>query len=185
MGHREGGTGGIALGALNGDQLGLFVNGPADTFVVEAAVGKQIHLVVADAVFVQRAGGGTDADYFLQGVIGQTHGGKQLVTGQQIGAEGNSQGVGAAGDLRTHQRSLRMKNVCIDFFQVVTAQVIIAVAGGGGEAGGGNLVLLHGREDLGLVVFRNLIDGVETAANLLQGFFAVGINGRGNAHLLI
>ena len=46
---REGGAGGIALGALNGDQLGLFIDRLADIFIVEGAVRQQLGLPVGDA----------------------------------------------------------------------------------------------------------------------------------------
>ena len=56
--HGEGGAGGVALGALDGHQLGFFVDGGPDAVVVKAAVRKQIYLAVADAVFPQGAGEG-------------------------------------------------------------------------------------------------------------------------------
>ena len=112
------------------------MDGGPDAVVVKAAVRKQVYLAVADAVFPQGAGGGADADDLLQRVIGCAHGGEQFISRQQVGGQGHGQGVGAAGNLRPHQRSLRVEHICIDPFQIVPALVIVAVAGGGGKVGG-------------------------------------------------
>ena len=80
--HGEAGAGGVALGALDGNELGLGADGGADAVVVEAAVRQQIHLPVGDAVLFERAGGGTDTDDLLQRVIGAAHRAQQLVAGQ-------------------------------------------------------------------------------------------------------
>ena len=178
----EGGAGGVALGALNGDELRLFVDGLTDAVIVKAAVGEQVYLPVSNAVFRQRAGAFPDADDLLQGVVGHTHRGEQLVTGQQIGAEGDGEGVGAAGDLRAHQRGLGVEHVGVDPLQIVPAEIVIAVAGGSGEAGGGDPVFLHRPQHLGLIVFRNLVNGGEAVFQLLQRPLAVGIYRRGDPH---
>ena len=49
--HGEGGAGGVALGALNGDQLGLGADGGADGVIVKGPIRLQIHLPVGHAVF--------------------------------------------------------------------------------------------------------------------------------------
>src|SRR5699024_3143763 len=85
--HGEGGAGGVALAALDGDELGSLVDGRADGRVVEGAVGQQVRLPVGDAVLRQGAGGGADADDLLEGVIGRPHRGEDLIPRQQIGAE--------------------------------------------------------------------------------------------------
>ena len=72
------GAGGVALGALDGHQLGFFVDGGPDAVVVKAAVRKQVYLAVADAVFPQGAGGGADADDLLQRVIGRARRGSAV-----------------------------------------------------------------------------------------------------------
>ena len=178
----EGGTGGVALGALNGDELRFIVDGLADAVVVKASVGEQVYLPVDNAVFRQRAGTFPDADDLLQGVVGHTHRGEQLVTGQQVSAEGDGEGVGAAGDLGAHQRGLGVEHVGIDPLQIVPAEIVIAVASGCGEAGGGDPVLLHGPQHLCLIMLRDLVDGGEAVFQLLQRPLAVGVYRRGDPH---
>ena len=92
--HGIGGPGGIALGALDGDEPGLFVDGGPDAVIVEPAVRQQVHLPVRNAVLLQGAGGGPDADDLLQSVIGSAHRAEQLVPGQQVGPQGQGQGMG-------------------------------------------------------------------------------------------
>ena len=48
--HREGGTGCVSFGALNGDQLGLGGDGLSDSFPIKGSAGEQINLAVGDAV---------------------------------------------------------------------------------------------------------------------------------------
>ena len=138
-----------------------------------------------NAILRQRAGAFPDADDLLQGVIGHPHGRKQLVTGQQIGTEGNGQGMGAAGDLGPYQGGFRVEHIGIDLFQGIPAQVIVAVAGGGGKTGGGDPVFLHGRQNLGLIVLGHGINGGKTLTQPFQGFFTVGIDSGRNAHFHI
>ena len=80
--HREGGAGLIALGTLDGDQLGLFVDGRPDALVIETAVGQQIHLTVGHSVFHQRTFGRANTNDLFQGVVGFAHGRKQFIPGQ-------------------------------------------------------------------------------------------------------
>ena len=185
MGNGEGRTGGITLGALDGDEFCLFVDGGADAVVVKFTAGKQIHLPVANAILCQGAGTGTDADDLLQCVVGQTHGGEQLVAGQQVCAEGNGQGMGAAGDVGAHQGSFCAEGVCVDLFQLVTAFVVVAVSGGGGKAGGADPVFPECGQYLCLVVFRYLVDFVKTLPQPANGGFSVCVNSRGDAHAFI
>ena len=151
----------IALGALDGDQLGALVDGRADAVPVEAAVGQQIHLTVADAVLLQRAGGRSDADDLLQRIVGPAHRRQQLVAGQQVGRQRHRQRMGAAGDLRAHQRGLGVEGIGVDALQIVATHVVIAIAGGGGKALGADAVFLHRADDLGLIILRHAVDLIE------------------------
>ena len=182
MCYGEGGTCGIALGTLNSDELGIFVDCGSDALIVEGAVVEQIHLTVGHAVLGQRAGAGTDANDLLERVVGSAYRAEKLVAGQQIGAQRYSQGMSTAGDLRTHKGSLRVEHVSINVFQVVTAHIIVAVAGGCGKAGGGNPVFLHGRQDLCLVILCNAVNGIEAFFQFGNGAFAVLINSRADTH---
>ena len=157
----EGGPGGVALGALDGDELGALVDLLADGVVVKGAVRLQIRLGVGDAVLLQGALALADADDLLQRVVGGAHRGEQLVPRQQVGGERHRQRVGAAGDLGPHQRGLGVEHVGVDPLQIVPPLVVVAVAGGGGEVGGVDPVFLHGGDDLGLVELRILIDFVK------------------------
>ena len=185
MGHGEGGTGGVALGTLNGDQLGLFVDGVTNALVVKGAVPQQIHLPVADTVLSKRTGTGTNTDDLLQSIIGQTHRAQQLVTGQQVGRQRDGQCVGTAGDVGTHQGGLRMEHIGIHLLKGITAQIVIAVAGGSCETGSRHPVLLHGGNDLGLVVFSDLVDLRKTVSQFLNGLLTPGVNRGGNAHGIV
>ena len=183
--HGEAWAGGVALGALDGDELGALVDLGADGIVVEGAVGLQVRLGVGNTVLLQRALALPDADDLLQRVIGCAHGGEQFISRQQVGGQGYGQGVGAAGDLRPHQRSLRVEHICIDPFQIVPALVIVAVAGGGGKVGGIYPILLHGGQDLGLIVFRRLVDGVKPVPQLRNDPLSVFIDSCADAQLFV
>ena len=183
--YGKGGPCGVALGALNGNELRLFVDGFPDGGVVKTAVGQKIHLPVGNAILCQGAGAFPYADYLLEGVIWHSNRGEKLVSRQQIGTEGHRQGMGAAGDLRPDQGRFRMKYIGVHPLQVVPAQVIVAVAGSGREAGRTDPVFLHGVDHLRLVVFRYLVNGGKTILQAFQHLFAPGVHGRGDAHFLI
>ena len=179
--HGEAGAGGVALGALDGDQLGLLVDGGADTVVVKGTAGQQIHLPVGDAVLPEGAGGGADADDLLQRVVGAAHGTEQLIAGQQVGAQRQCQRVGAAGDLGTHQRRLGAEAVGVDPLQIVAALVVVAVAGGEIEVIGGQPVFLHGGDDLHLVGLGNGVDLGEALRQTGENLLAEGEHGIADA----
>ena len=183
--HGKRGTGGIALGALNGNQLGALVDGVADGVIVKTAVRLQIGLGICDAVLLQRAGALPDTDDLFQGVIGGTYGGEQFIAGQEVGGEGHSQRMSAAGDLRADQCSLCVEHIGIDLLQIVTACVIVTIAGGGGKVGGVDPVFLHGGQDFSLVVFSNLINCLKAGLQIFQNFFSVFINRTTDAQLFI
>ena len=183
--HREGGPGGIALGPLDGDELGPVVDLLPDGVVVERSIRFQVRLGIGDAVLRQGAGRGPNADDLLQRVIGGPHRGQQLVPRQQVGREGHRQGVGAAGDLGPHQGRLRVEHVGVHPLQVVPAVVVVAVAGGGGKVGGVHPVFLHSVEHLALVVLRRLVDGVEPGPQVPQHRLAVFIHRPADAQLFI
>ena len=157
--HRKRRARGVALGALDGDELCLVRDGGADAVIVERPVRQQIDLPVGNAVFLQRAFGRADADDLLQRVIRRTDGAEQLVAGQQVCAERHRQGVRAAGDLRAHERRLRAECRGVDALQLFTPQIVVAIARGGGKARRVHAVLVHGTQDLCLIVFRRAVDG--------------------------
>ena len=157
-------TGCIALGALDGAQLRLRLDLRADALVVDAAVREEIDLVVGHAVLGQGARALADADDLLERVVRAADGGEQLVAGAQVGAQRDGQRVRAAQDARAHERGLGVKAVGIDALERVAADVVVAVAGGAGEAAGIDAVLLHGGDDLRLVVLGDLVNLIETSA---------------------
>ena len=69
-----------------------------------------------------------------------------------------------------------MKDGGVDPFQVVPALVVIAIAGGGGEVGGVDPVLLHGAEDLGLVVLGGAVNVREAVPEALQRRLPIAVN---------
>ena len=93
--------------------------------------------------------------------------------------------MSAAGDLGTHQSSLRVEHIGVDPLQVVPALVIVAVTGGSGEMGGVHPVFLHGRKDLTLVVLCRLVDGFKPGTQMLQDLLAEGIYSGTDTQLLI
>ena len=147
------------------DQLRIFVDCSRDGSQIKIAVVKQIHLTVFDAVFHQRALAFTKPNDLLQRVIGLTGHGQQLVTGKKIGAQRHGEGVRAAGDLRTHQRSLGVEAVGIDALQIITPEVVVSITGCGGEVRGIDAVFVHGGEHLGLV---NLGVGIDPGKAIVQ-----------------
>ena len=93
--------------------------------------------------------------------------------------------MGAAGDLGAYQGGLGVEDVGIDLLQLFPAYVVVAIAGGGGKAGGGNLVFLHGKEHLALVVLRHAVDGLEALFEGFQGLFSELINLGGDSQGLV
>ena len=83
-GNGKGGPGLIALGALDGDQLRFFIQRAADALIIKASVRKQVHLPVADPVFLQRTCGLPDADHLLQRIIRLSNRRKQLIPRPQV-----------------------------------------------------------------------------------------------------
>ena len=62
-------AGGVALAALDGDELGARVDRRADAVVINRAVRLERNLRIAHAVFLERAGAFADADDLFQRVI--------------------------------------------------------------------------------------------------------------------
>ncbi|CAN4044771.1 Peptidase propeptide and YPEB domain, partial [Dysosmobacter welbionis] len=182
---REGGAGGVPLRPLDGDELGAAVDLLPDGVVVEGSVGLQVRLGIGDAILLQGAFALPDADDLLQGVIGGSHRGQQLVPRQQVGGEGHCQGMGAAGDLGTDQSRLRVEHIGVHSLQVVPAVIVVAVAGGGGKVGGVYPVFLHGGQDLALVVLCRLINDVEPGPQVPEHRLAVFIDRPADAELFI
>ena len=170
--HGKTGAGGVAFGALNGNELRFFIDGLADSLIVESAVGQQVGLPIGDTVLGERPHRGTDADHALQGVVGRTHRGEEFIPGEEIGAECQRQCMGAAGDLGSHQRRLGVEHGGVDILQVVAALVIVAVARGEIEVPRRQIVLLHGGNDLGLVMLGDGVNAAELPAQLLQHLLA-------------
>ena len=81
---REGGAGGVALGPLDGDELGAAVDLLPDGVVVEGSVGLQVRLGIGDAVLLQGAFALPDADDLLQGVIGAPTGDSSSSPGSRL-----------------------------------------------------------------------------------------------------
>ena len=96
------------------DEPGLFADRVFDAAKVKAAVVMQIDLTVGDAVFRKGTGGGTNADDLLQRIVRLSGNGKQLVARKQVRAQRDGKRMGAAGDLRTDERSLGAERVGID-----------------------------------------------------------------------
>ena len=183
LGYGVAGTGGVALGALNGDQLRFFIDGGADAVVVEGAVLQQLHLTVADAVFRQGAGRGAGTDHAGQRVVRRAHRREQLVTRQQIGRQCQRQRMSTAGDLGPYQSRLCAEDMSIDALQIVPPVIIVAVAGGGIEMHGSQAVGLHGLDHLGLIVLRHGINVGELGFDLLQNCCTEVQHLLGNTHL--
>ena len=176
-------THGVALAALDRDELCFLIDRGADAVEVEAAVGQQIDLAVGHAVLRQRAGGGADADDLLQRVVGLAYGGEQLVPRQQICAQRDSQRVRAADELRAHEGALGMEGIGVDALERVAAGVIVAVSGGAGEAGGVHAVVLHRQKHLCLVLLGDGVDGVKARAQRREDVLAEGAYARINAEI--
>ena len=176
-------AGGVALAALDGDELGARVDCRADAVVINRAVRLERNLRIAHAVFLERAGAFADADDLFQRVIRAADGGKQPVARQQVGAQRDGERVGATGDLRADERGLRVEAVGINALKRVAADVVVAVARRAREAGDVHAVLLHGRDDLGLIVFRRAVDFIKARAKGSKHLFAEAINRVGDAVL--
>ncbi len=89
--------------------------------------------------------------------------------------------MGAAGDLRPHQRRLRTEAVGVDPLQRVPPLVVVAVAGGEVEVVGGHAVFLHGGDDLELVLLGDTVDGVKAGTEIGQNGIGKGQHRRGDA----
>ena len=156
--HGEGRARGIALRALDGDELGALIDGPFNGGIVERAVRPEIRLRIRDAVLLQRADTLADADDLLKRVIRCADGGQKLVAGQEVRTEGDGERMCAAGDLRPDERCLGMKRIGIDALEIVAPVVVVAVARRGGKVAGADTVSLHGEQHLVLIIFRATVD---------------------------
>ncbi len=70
--------------------------------------------------------------------------------------------MGPAGDLGPDQGILGMEIGGVDLFQAVPADIIIPVTGGPFQIGFPDMGFLHGPDDPQLIIFRGLVDPVET-----------------------
>ena len=121
---------------------------------------------VGNAVFFQGTFRGADADHFFQRIVWFTYRRKQFVAGPQIAHQGQRQRMGAAGDLRAHQRILRVEKGCIYLLQGIPAQVIVAVTSSAKETRLADPAFLHGQSHFQLIIFCRLVNLPEA---LLQG----------------
>ena len=76
-----------------------------------------------------------------------------------------------------------MEAVGINALKRVAADVVVAVARRAREAGDVHAVFLHGRDDLGLIVFRRAVDFIKARAKGGKHLFAEAINRVGDAVL--
>ena len=78
-----------------------------------------------------------------------------------------------------------MEHICVDPLQIISAEVIIAIAGGTHEAGCADFILLHGPENLRLIVLCHLVNDSKAILQSCNGFLTVGIHRGRNTHGLI
>ena len=79
--------------------------------------------------------------------------------------------MGAAGDLRAHQRIFRVKCICVDSLQIVASCIVIPVAGGTVEMLCTDSVFLHRSEHFQLVGFGSLIELRESILQRIADLF--------------
>ena len=153
---------GVARGPLDAAHLRPGTDGPADAFQVNAAIRQQIHLLIGDAEFFQRALPlAPDADHLLQGVVRTAGAVDDLVPRTQNALKGNGQSMGAVHNLGPHQCGFRVEHVSVESFQRVPAFVIIAVPGIPGEMPVRNPFFLKGGHHLVLVVGHDVFQAPE------------------------
>ena len=85
--HGEAGAGGVALGALDVDELCLIVQRALDGGEVKAAVFAQVDLRIADAVLLERAWAFAKTDDLLKRIVGLAGDSEHLVVRQQVGGQ--------------------------------------------------------------------------------------------------
>ena len=168
--HREGGAGGVALGALDEHRLdpGVF-HRPGKALGIGGVV-HQLHLPVLHAIVLQRAGPLVHhADHPQEGVVGGPHGGDQDLPRLQRPEQGAGDGVGAVDKPEAHQGVLGAEDLGVDLLQLVPAQVVVAVAGGPGKIALGHMVLLERGQDLLGVALRDGVDPVKLFSQFRLG----------------
>ena len=116
------------------------------TLYVYAAVRAQGYFAVTNAKVPQRTvpclSGQTD-DLF-QRVVGFSGGRQHLVAGAKDAVETQRQRVRTRGDLRPHERVLRLEDEGEEPGERVAADVVVAIAGRGREVARGHAVFLKG-----------------------------------------
>ena len=76
--------------------------------------------------------------------------------------------MSSTGDLRAYQAGFCVEGIGINLLQSFAAKVVVAITGGSSETGLTDTVLLHGADNLHLVVFCSLIKFLKT---FFQGIF--------------
>ena len=76
--------------------------------------------------------------------------------------------MSSTGDLRAYQTGFCVEGIGIDLLQSFAAKVVVAITGGSSETSLTDTVLLHGVDNLHLVVFCSLIKFLKT---FFQGIF--------------
>ena len=150
---------GVAAAALDMHHrggLGLLGN----QVVVGGEVRQQRAFVIPDAVLPQGAAALArlaDADHALQRVVGAAGRSQQGVPRAQQAEKRDRQGVGAAHELRAHERCLRPHAAGKDLLQLIAAVVPDAVAARPPEVPCLNAAVGKGAQHLELVVVADLL----------------------------
>ena len=161
LGHQAG-TAGIAAAALHSHHGGIGIHGGADAVDIQLAIGGHFHLRIADPHLLKGADAGAlNADHFLQRIVGTAGSIHQLVAGLEKTKQAHAQGMGAGGDLRPDNSSIRLKQLSKDLLEGVTAHIIVAIARGGRKMTGCHLMALQRIQHLGGIVHGNLIHPVK------------------------
>ena len=165
--HRQGGPGGIALGALDEHRLYSGVPNRLGQARLVGGVVRQLHLTVLHTVVLEGAVSLIHSPHHpQQGVVGSAHGGHQHVSGFQRPKQGAGDGVGPVDKLEAHQGVLRAEQVRVDLIQLVPAQVIVPVTRSPGKIALRHPVLLERRQHPLAVGLGNGVDPGKLSAQL-------------------
>jgi hypothetical protein len=158
-----------ALDMHHGSGLGVLCNGG----IVRRKVRQQGHLIVMDAVFLQRAAALAslaNTDHAFQRIIGAAGGGQQGVPCAQQTEQRHCQGVGTTHELRAYQSVLGPHAARKYFLQLIAAIVPHAVTGGAKEMPGFHAAVRKGAQHFQLVIIADLFQVGKLIAAKFQRF---------------
>ena len=116
--------------ALQADHAGRRADGPLQCIVIDAAFRRQLHLLIRDPVFLQRAlAFSAKTDDFLQRIVRTAGTVDHFISRTKDPHESQGQCVSSVYDGGTDKSCFRMEDISVDTFYCIASRIIVAVSG--------------------------------------------------------